>query len=69
MSRSEVTHLMHARVTGSYLEGRRTCGDIDFIISPGPAAADLVGMGPLMQGILRRLEAQGCITQVASYSS
>lgn len=62
--RLEVTHLMHARVTGSYLRGRRTCGDIDFIISPGPATANLVGLGPLMQGILTRLAAQHFITEV-----
>lgn len=57
---------MHARVTGSYLRGRRTCGDIDFIISPGPATAQLLGLGLLMQGILTRLQAQGCITEVCA---
>eukprot|EP00878_Enallax_costatus_P015250 GHUV01015968.1.p1 GENE.GHUV01015968.1~~GHUV01015968.1.p1 ORF type:complete len:808 (+),score=308.86 GHUV01015968.1:556-2979(+) len=62
--RSEVTHLMHARVTGSYLRGRQTCGDIDFIIAPGPACANLVGLGALMEGIVDRLAAKQYITQV-----
>lgn len=63
---SDVTQLMHARVTGSYLRGRHTCGDIDFIIAPGPACADLVGLGALMTGILDRLTAQQYVTQVCS---
>jgi hypothetical protein len=61
--RGEVTYLLHARCMGSYLRGKLDCGDADLIIAPGPAC-DWVGMGPLLAGLLGRLAAKGCITQV-----
>jgi hypothetical protein len=61
--RGEVTHLLHARCMGSYLRGKLDCGDADLIIAPGPACG-WVGMGPLLAGLLERLAARGCITQV-----
>lgn len=61
---SDVLHLLHCRALGSYVRGKLDCGDVDFIISPGPAASG-VGLGPVMAGILRRLAEQGYVTQVS----
>jgi hypothetical protein len=63
--RDEVEYLLHARCMGSYLRGKLDCGDADLIIAPGPACS-WVGMGPLLAGMLERLAARGCITQVGT---
>lgn len=61
--RPEVLHLLHCRALGSFVRGRLDCGDIDFVIAPGPGC-DVVRMGPLMEGLLQRLADRGYITQV-----
>lgn len=62
---SDVLQLLHCRALGSYVRGKPDCGDVDFIISPGPAASG-VGLGPLMAGLLSRLAEQGYVTQVST---
>lgn len=61
--RSEVLHMLHARAMGSFARGKLDCGDIDFIISPGPECRT-VGLGPLLAAVLQHLAERGYITQV-----
>jgi hypothetical protein len=50
------------RVVGSYVRGKSDCGDIDYIIAPGPGAGEEVVIGKLMELTLKGLSARGCIT-------
>lgn len=52
---------LHARVMGSYLRGHPTTGDIDVVIS-APLTCGEIPLVPLMEGLLARLLARGCIT-------
>ena len=62
LSTAVLSDRLHVRVVGSYVRGKADCGDIDYIIAPGPAAGEEVAIGRLLDLTLKGLSAKGYVT-------
>ncbi len=58
LSLAELQAQLHVRVVGSFVRGKRDCGDIDFIVAPPPAAGQQ-HPGTLLQQLIMKLVEAG----------